>query len=366
MDRRPGKGTAIVIRESVTELLERPDEFDVTLVHRLPIPEDPLYRRAREIVLPRVRSPKWSGWLSELAFFLTTRERFDIYYFPYSRLYPTFWLAPARRIVWAAMDGGPRSAGFEGPAKRTLPWHTRLFLRSVDAVIAISRFGKRGIVEASGIPEERVHVVYDSLGAPFASPGPLVSPDELASRYGIRAPYLLDVSRFDPHKNIVRVLEAYRAAVADRGLPHRLVFVGGRHMPDYSAEVDRAIDRLGLRDRVVVAPYVDDAAMPAVYAHASGMLFPSLYEGFGLPVIEAMAMRTPVLISSIDALTEVAGGLAEIVDPYDPQAIAAGITRLLEPDAERPRRLDAARDRALGFSRRAHGDALATVFRHVL
>ncbi len=364
MDRRPGKGTAIVIRESVKELLKRTDEFDITLVHRQAIPEDPLYTQCKEIIIPRLNLPKFSGFFSELRFFLTTKERFDVYYFSYSRLYPTFWLAPARKIVWAAMDGGPLTSGYEGKADNKVPRSARMFFGRISSFVAISEFGRKGIMQIYGLPKNKVPVVYDGVKESFFVPVERTSAEKtLTERYGISMPYILDVSRFDPHKNILRLLDAFKEVIEKESLPHTLIFVGGRHMPDYSEEVDQKIAELGLSKRVFIAPFIEGADMSAVYQCADMMAFPSLYEGFGLPVIEAMAGGTPVLISDIPALTEVAGGAAEIADPYNTSSIAQGIKRLIRDTARRAELIEAGKRRALEFSWTAHGDALASVLR---
>ena len=366
MDRRPGKGTAIVIRGTVEELLKRRDEFDITLIHKEAIPEDPIYGQCKEIIIPRIPLPKFSGFFSEFFFFLTTKERFDVYYFSYSRLYPTFWLAPAKRIVWAAMDGGPQTAGYGGKAKGKAPWYVRIFFMRISAFVAISEFGKKGIMQVYGLPSDKVPVVYDGLGAAYTSQEKESTTREaLRSKYGLTFPYILDVSRFDPHKNIIRLLEAYETLVREDNIPHSLVFVGGRHMPDYSAEVDERIVALHLEDRVMVMPFIDEKDMPAIYREAEFMVFPSLYEGFGLPVIEAMSMGTPVLVSDIEALTEVSGGHAEVVDPYDTDAIVRGMRRLVTDTLYREELSRAGIEQAALFTWKEHGDSLSTVFRKV-
>lgn len=361
MDRRPGKGTAIVIRHSIEELRRYKDEFDITLIHRTPVPEDPLYREFRELIIPRVLLPRWSGFMSEALFFLTTKERFDLYYFSYSRLYPTFWLAPARRIAFAIMDGGPATARYFEKIKGPQPWWVRMFFERVNAFIALSQFGRDGAIRQYGLPADRVHVVYNGVDERFFAP----AQDDNATldRYGLPHAYLLCVSRFDPHKNILRLLEAYRQCVDAHPATEPLVFVGGRHLPDYSKKVDTAIDALNLQDRVVVAPFIDDQDLPAVYRQASLMVFPSLYEGFGLPAIEALAAGTPLVVSDSDSLREVTGGHAEFVNPYDSSSIAAGIIRARTAPSERR---VAGTAFARTFSWKSHGDALAAVFRSVL
>jgi|GEM_PF-1754738 len=364
MDRRPAKGTAIVIRDNVTEVLRHTDMFELTLIHREPIPEDPIYSRAREIIILRIPLPKFANFFSELWFFLTTHERFDVYYFSYSRLYPTFWLAPARRIVWNAGDGGPQTAGFTGQAKGRAPWYVRIFLSRVHTIVAISDFGRNGIMRTYGLDQERVSVVYDGIHPRFFEPIADTDVSAALARYGIRAPYILDVSRFDPHKNILNLLDAYAALRAAGKVTHQLVFVGGRHMPEYSDTVERRIAELGLEKDVYIAPFIIDEDMPAVYRGADCMVFPSLYEGFGLPVIEAMASGTPVIISDIDALVEVAGGAAHIVDPHDIESISRGMASVLQDAAYSGELTRKGHERAKHFTREAHGEALVSVLRN--
>jgi len=337
MDRRQAKGTAIWIRQIVSELQKYRDEFDITLVHREKIPEDPLYNSFKEIIIPRLPLPKFAGFFSELFFFLTTRERFDIYYYSYSRLYPIFWLAPAKKIVYAAMDGGPHTANYTAYGTNPkVSWLTRRLIRYVDIFIAISDFGSEGIQQVYNVSSNRVRTVYCGIATYFK---PLENKKaiatELLEKYGIHSPYILDVSRFDPHKNILNLIHAFKMFIDENHTSHSLVFVGGRHMPDYSDEVEKLIHDLGLSELVYIAPFITDEDLPKVYNAADFFVFPSFYEGFGMPAVEAMACGTPVLISNIAALTEVTAGFAEIVDPHSPAAIAFGMKKLLNPEYKR-------------------------------
>lgn len=332
MDRRRAFGTAIFIRESVRALLPYRDEFDITLIHREAIPEDPLYREFREVIIPRVRLPRFSGFFSELYFFLTTRERYDVYYFAYPRISPLFWLAPGKRIVFAAMDGGPHTAGFMEYKNQKVSWMVRLFLWNVDAFVALTEFGRQGIAETYRMPLEKVHVVCCGVHPRFVRVEDKGAAAQIVSaRYGLPTQYILDVSRFDPHKNILNTIRAFKRAVVDAGRPHSLVFVGGRHMPDYSRQVDALIAELELGERVIVAPFIPDEDMPLVYAGAAFFVFPSLYEGFGMPAVEAMACGTPVLVSDRGSLPEITAGATEVVDPYDIGSIAQGMERMFDP-----------------------------------
>lgn len=365
MDGRRAFGTAIFIRESVTALLPYRDEFDITLVHRDPVSDDPLYREFREVIIPRLPLPKYAGFFSELLFFLTTKERFDVYYFACPRLLPLFWLAPAKRIMFAAMDGGPQTAGFGEYGNPKVSLIARFFFGKIDRFVALSDFGKAGIAKAYRVPIEKVRTVYCGVHPRFEPAQDVhVAAQTVQARYALPLPYILDVSRFDPHKNILNTIRAFKRAIVDTGLPHALVFVGGRHLPEYSQKVDMLIEDLGLSNRVFVAPFIPDEDMPLVYAGASFFVFPSFYEGFGMPAVEAMACGTPVLVSDRGSIPEVVGDAGEIVDPYDIDVIARGMTHIL--DSGHAKEL-AARGlaRARFFTWQKTADDLAAIFREL-
>ena len=128
----------------------------------------------------------------------------------------------------------------------------------------------------------------------------------------------------------MRLIEAYNELVKKDSIKENLVFVGGRHLPDYSAQVDELIDRLNIRDRIFVAPFISEEDMPKVYSGAEMLVFPSLYEGFGLPAIEAMGCGIPTVLSDLDVLKEVSDGSAELVDPYNVKSIENGIRNILQ------------------------------------
>ncbi|MDB5238024.1 MAG: glycosyl transferase group 1 [Candidatus Kaiserbacteria bacterium] len=365
MDRRPAMGTAIWIRQTVIELLPYRSEFDITLIHREKIPEDPLYSEFKEVIIPRIRLPKYASFFSELFFFLTTRTRYDIYYFAYSRIYPFFWLAPATKIVFAAMDGGPQTAGYGAYKNTKVPWYVRLFLYKVDMFIGLTDFGSSGISEAYRVPRDRIRTIYCGMNDKFHSVEQRTeSPERVLAKYNITAPYVLSVSRFDPHKNILGTINGFKKFIDSTDAPHILVLVGTRHMKDYSEQIDSLIAELGLSERVKIVPFVDDEDLPVVYQAATFFVFPSFYEGFGMPAVEAMACGTPVLVSDRASLPEVIGGIGEIADPYDADSIAAGMIKLLDPQyRERLSRLGKEHVRTFRWSETAR--KLVDVFRSV-
>jgi glycosyltransferase involved in cell wall biosynthesis len=187
-------------------------------------------------------------------------------------------------------------------APETFPrWH-RLYgsaglervLRSADAVVAVSEFTKAEVVELAGVPAERIRVVPNGVDRVFTPDGPRADGD-----------YLLSVATLEPRKNLRRAVDAAREV----GLELRVVGArgwGGVDVDGWAGEVP-------------------DAELAALYRGAKCVLYPSLYEGFGLPVLEAMACGTPVVTSRSTAMEEVAAGAAVLVDPLDVAAIAAGV-----------------------------------------
>ncbi len=231
------------------------------------------------------------------------------------------------------------------PLRRWYMWTiTSLACRVADAIIVPSQTVRRDLCERFGVPDGRVAVVYEAAGERFRPASDDVVAQTLR-REGLAAhPYVLSVGSLEPGKNRARLIAAIHALRA-RGSPLRLVVVG---QPAWHYEGDFAlVRRLGLEDRVRFLDYVPASDLPALYTGAAAVAFPSLYEGFGLPVLEAMACGAPVVTSNASATAEIAGDAAILVDPRDTEAIADAIERVTS-DA------DLAADlRARGFRRAA-------------
>ncbi|MBI1845729.1 MAG: glycosyltransferase family 4 protein [Candidatus Rokubacteria bacterium] len=195
-------------------------------------------------------------------------------------------------------------------------------LRHSRAVLVISESTRRDVQRFYGVPAAKVHVVlagYDA-GAYNLDGGDAHPSSE---------PYALYVGNVMPHKNLLRLVEAFAAAVPQG--PGRLV-VRGWGRPRHVAALRRRIDALGIAARVDWQPYAPADELPRLYRGARMFLLPSLYEGFGLPVLEAMACGAPVITSSRSSLPEVAGDAALLVDPEDTGALAQAMTRLFADD----------------------------------
>jgi glycosyltransferase involved in cell wall biosynthesis len=222
--------------------------------------------------------------------------------------------------------------------------------RRAKAVIAVSESAKADIVRILKVPAHRVHVVYEAA-APCFQPLDGDGEGELSSvrhRYQLPEQFVLHVGTIEPRKNLVRLVEAYSQLRRSGNHSQHLVLVGSRGWKD--AAVFGAIERLGLRDQVHVLGYVPTEQLVALYNLADCLAFPSLYEGFGLPVVEAMACGTPVVASRRGALPEVARSAAEFIDATDVDSITSGLHRVLsDPDRQAELRQNG-RARAADFS----------------
>ena len=204
-----------------------------------------------------------------------------------------------------------------------------LYCRRAAHIVAISKWTARDLISTYGVPQEKVTVVPEAADPRF-HPLPLDTVAAVRARYGLPVRYLLFVGTIEPRKNLSRLLAAFEAVYAD-GLTDGLVIVGRRGWlyDDFFA----ALEQSPARDRVILPGYVPDEDLPAVYAGAQALVFPSLYEGFGLPVLEAMACGTPVLASFASSVPEVGGQAAFYFDPTSEEEITSSVHRLLRDNA---------------------------------
>jgi glycosyltransferase involved in cell wall biosynthesis len=201
--------------------------------------------------------------------------------------------------------------------------------RRADVVIAVSEATRQDIIACYGIAPEKVRVVPHGVSLRFTPSSEPIS-DELRAKYYLPdEPFILSVGTLQPRKNHLRLAKA----LALMRHPAPLVIVGGRGWA-YD-EVKEVVEKLSLVKRVIFAGFADDDDLPALYRSATVLAYPALFEGFGMPVLEAMACGTPVVTSNASSLPEAAGDAALLVDPLDEGAIAAALDRLLEEPALR-------------------------------
>jgi glycosyltransferase involved in cell wall biosynthesis len=209
-----------------------------------------------------------------------------------------------------------------------------LYCRRADAIITVSESSKRDIVEQYGLPDEKVTVVYEAAAPEFV-PSTAARIEEVRQRHGLPAKFLLHVGTIEPRKNLTRLVEAIDRLRA-RALEVPLVVVGSKGW--LFDDFFRRIEELDLRHAVLFTGYVPDRDLPAVCSAATAAVMPSVYEGFGLPVLEAMACGTPVLSSSMSSLPEVGGEAVRYFDPYDVADLTIAIREIWN-DAELRRQM---------------------------
>jgi glycosyltransferase involved in cell wall biosynthesis len=227
---------------------------------------------------------------------------------------------------------------------------TRLAARSADGIIAVSHATKADLVQTLRVVPDKIVVIHEAVGPEFARPLPPESVDAVVRRYGLERPYCLFVGNLEPRKNLPGLIEAFgevRRRLGPGGRSTRLVLVGTRAW--LHTGIFRAVERHGLRDAVVFTDYVPIEDLPALYAGATCFVFPSLYEGFGLPVLEAMAAGAPVIAARAGSIPEVAGDAALLVDAHVPGELATAIEAVLTDARLRERLVDRGRARAAMF-----------------
>lgn len=215
-------------------------------------------------------------------------------------------------------------------------------VRTAGAVIAPSRHTAEDLLRRTRVPADRVHVVPL---APALPEGAAQVPAVL-NRLKVRRPYVLFVGTLEPRKNLVRLVRAYRR-VAAAGIPHALVLAGP--MGWRPRPLLRAVAEEG-PGQVVLTGRLAEEDLDALYRGADAFVYPSLYEGFGLPVLEAMARGLPCVVSAASSLPEVAGEAALLVDPRSTSDLARAIERVLADGALAARLREAGRARAARFS----------------
>jgi len=199
------------------------------------------------------------------------------------------------------------------------------FLRAADAVIAASECTKRDAVRLCGLDERKIEVIYLGASPRFCPAAPDVM-SVARQKYGLPGSFILSVGTIEPRKNLTSLLEAYRTLRVE-GFEGKLVIVGKKGW--LYEGFFRRLRELGLEDEVILTGFVPDEDLPALYSAADLFVYPSLYEGFGLPLLEAMACGVPVVCSSTSSLPEIAGRAAVMVDPLEISQLARALERVL-------------------------------------
>ena len=314
-----------------TRLSVKPWRLTAMLAHFFNVPQDALFPgvdifHATEHLLPRLRRTRSVFTLHDLIF------RFD----PGSHL-------PLNRIYLNAMM--PR------------------FLRAADAVIAVSECSQRDAMRLYGTPTEKIHVIPEGVDAHFR-PVSQQQVDRVRAKYHLPEQFILSVGTIEPRKNYPLLFEVL-AARREQGLAPWPLAIAGKPGWLYKPILKR-MNELGLQDLIHLTGFFPDDDLPALYNAATLLAMPSRYEGFGLPVLEAMACGTPVVCSNTSSLPEVAGQAALLAPPDDARAWAEAIARVMSDDALRSQLRQRGFNQAARFSWEQAARQTADLYRRVI
>jgi glycosyltransferase involved in cell wall biosynthesis len=271
----------------------------------------------------------------------------DLYHSPDFTLPPTLPGTPTLLTVHDlsyVRDPDSASPALRAFLDRVVPRSVRRATR----VLADSEATRGDLVELYGTSAEKIEVLYSGVSDTFQPVTDAAALSAVRARYGLTSePFVLSVGALHARKNHARLIQAFACLDPALVRSHRLVIAGGR---EWSSDAILAEpQRHGLAGRIHFPGYVADEDLPALYSAAAAFAYPSLYEGFGLPVLEAMACGLPVVTSNVSCLPEVAGGAALLVAPHDVAALAAALASLLT-------------DKALAAALAARGRARAAKF----
>ena len=296
-------------------------------------------------VLARVRSPDLAFYPNYTAYPTRARVPKAVVIYDLSfRRYPTMFTVRSRRFLDR--------------------WVPRSIDRS-EVVIAISEFTRQEILSTYDVDPDKVVVIPCGVDPAIFRPPAEAEVDAVLHHHRLRPGYVLTVGTLEPRKNLLGLVRAYRTVPRELKHEHPLVIVGGKGWRD--SEIMRELGALEDEGEPVRRlGYVDDDELPALYNAAGVFAYPSIYEGFGLPVLEAMACGAAVVTSNTASLPEVAGGAALLADPMSSDSIAAAIRDVLSSPERRVALSTSGRGRARCYSWAASADLLLQVFNRLV
>jgi glycosyltransferase involved in cell wall biosynthesis len=340
--------------------IDRRSRYDVYTTRGLTADALPLPPNFRVIpsrlptINPRVRIP----WEQLLAPLVLRRSRADLFHGVHS-VVPV--ASPVPTVVTVHDLAFIRfTQTFRAYNRAYLDFATRVSVRRASRVLVVSEHTKREVVGLLGVAPERVVVTPNAVREHFRPPEPATLAAFRAKK-GLPEQFLLYVGTLEPRKNLVTLLEAYAQVARRHDVP---LIVGGGKGWLYDA-VFKRLDELGLRERVQFVGYVAEEELPLWYAAATVFVFPSIYEGFGMPPLEAMACGTPVLTSNSSSLPEVVGDAGLMAPPHDPAGFAEALDRLLGDPALRQELRERAPAQVARFSWRTTAERTLRAYEEV-
>lgn len=234
-------------------------------------------------------------------------------------------------------------------------------LKHADMIISDSQSTKNDLIRIFGLPEEKIKVVHLGVDHSFRR-ACREEIEAVRSKYRLDSPFVLYLGGLAVHKNVPTLIRSF-SSVKERNPDHKLVITGTKRWG--YAEVFKEIERSGLQNDVIFLGYVPDSDLPALYSAADVFVNPSIYEGFGLPTLEAMACGTPVVSSNTSSFPEVVGDAGIMVDPARPDLIAEKINQVLSDDGQKKRLVSMGTERAKRFTWKRCAQETYEVYREV-
>ena len=290
-------------------------------------------------------------------FDLLANVRSDVFIFPNFVRWPLLW---ARKSIVVVYDLSYLNASDHSQSRHRsfLTKWVPISIRKSDHVVVISENTKKEVMEAYATNEADITVIYPAVDHDFFRPS-TAQVAGVQKKYGITKPYILSLCTIEPRKNLVGLLNAYSQLPADIKESHTLVLAGGKGWLD--GEISVKYEEISRDYDVVMTGYVDEADLPALYSGAKVFAYPSFYEGFGMPPLEAMACGTPVITSNNSSLPEVVGDAGIMVDAHDTAALADAIAKVVT-DPELAKKMRAAGiERAKRFDWTTEGAKLKNI-----
>ena len=216
------------------------------------------------------------------------------------------------------------------PQKIYLNWSTEYIAKFATHLISISKYTKKDLISTLKVPSKRISVVHEGVDQRIFYPRAKEGIAQVKVKYGLTKRYLIYVGTIQPRKNLIRLIAAFAKAKLRET---DLVLVGSQGW--LTNEINNAPKKFSISERVLFLGYVENEELAALYSGALALTFPSLYEGFGLPILEAFATNCPVLTSGLGAMAEVSGGAALLVHPENEDDITAGLIKIVKDKVTR-------------------------------
>jgi len=289
-----------------------------------------------------------SGTIQDIA----VSEGADIIHFPYNWSFPFNKKIPSVLTIHDVIPFTFREA---------MAWYRNVFLykpgirqacRLNTMIATVSEFSKFDIIKKVGAQAEKIRVIPNGLRQP--SPPDENIDRELDQRYGLENGYILNVGGIHERKNINGLIHAFARLVEQEGYPGKLVITGSVSGAPYQEKMKKIIDTTlidtEMQDRAVFTGFIPDTELDSLLRRAAMLVYPSFYEGFGIPILEAMRVRTPVITSNLTGMSEVAEDAAILIDPQDTNQITVEMLHLLNDQQLREMLADKGEERAASYS----------------